>query len=156
MELSSIQHIEPDKLNQFEPDVFINTLGYESRAAHVARLLNEMDGKKIALSFSEMSKQHSYEENLKFFDRSGFDIHPVTSGVPDFGSLLAHHDREDVRIMIDCTSMPQLWYYELFRWFSENLEVYSKACIRFVYTMAEYVEPGPPQKVRLLVDFTKS
>lgn len=156
MELSSIHHIEPDQLNQFDPDFFITTLGYESRTTHIARLLKDLDTQKIALSLKEMSKQHAYGENFKFFESSGFDIFPDISGVPDFGSLLAHHEREDVRILFDCTSMPQLWYYELFRWFGENQEDYSDARIRFVYTMAEYVEPGPPQKVRRLVDFTKS
>jgi hypothetical protein len=157
MELSSIHHIEPDHLNDFEPDLFITTLGFESRSTHIARLLNGPECRKIALSLNENLREYSYEENRAYFGAAGFEIHPVASGVPDFGSMLpSSPDRDSVRILLDCTSMPQLWYFELFRWFSENQEDYATACIRFVYTLADYVEPGPPQKVKRIMDFAGS
>lgn len=156
MELSSIHHIEPDKLNEFDPDLFITTLGYESRSSHIARMLEGLECRKIAFSLTEHLKEYSFEENRAYFESAGYEISPVTSGVPDFGSILNHPDGDSVRILFDCTSMPQLWYYELFRWFSENQEYYSRACIRFVYTLANYVEPGPPQKAKRLIDFAKS
>jgi len=156
MELSSIHHIEPDKLNEFDPDLFITTLGYESRATHIARMLQGLDCIKIALSLTQNLKDYSFEENRAYFETGGYEINPVVSGIPDFESILTPHQKDGIHILLDCTSMPQLWYYELFRWFSESQEAYSSACIRFVYTLAEYVEPGPPQKVKRLMDFARS
>ncbi|HER08636.1 MAG TPA: hypothetical protein ENO20_06960 [Bacteroides sp.] len=156
MELSSIHHVEPDRLNDFQPDLFITTLGFESRATHIARLMGGLTCRKIALSATENLKEHSFQENRIFFESAGFEIRPIVSGIPDFGSMLSPSGEGNVNILVDCTSMPQLWYFELFRWFSENQEYYATASIRFVYTLAQYVEPGPPQKVKRLVDFAKS
>lgn len=154
MELAGIQHIEPDQLNDFEPDLFITTLGFESRATHIARMLDPLSCRKIALSITENLKDFSYEDNRNYFETAGYEIIPVPSDVPDIGSILNRSHTDSMRILLDCTSMPQRWYYQLFSWFNENQEDYSAASIRFVYTLADYVEPGPPQKVKRLLDFS--
>lgn len=154
MELSGIQHIEPEGLNEFDPDLLITTLGYESRATHVARMLGHLNCGKIALSTTENLKDHAFESNRLYFESAGFEVIPVSSGHPDYRSILSPLGNGAVRVLFDCTSMSPHWYYELFRWFSENQEDYSSATVRFVYTMADYVEPGPPQKVKRLIDFS--
>jgi len=50
--------------------------------------------------------------------------------------------------------MPQLWYYEIFNWFSNNDRLQT-VCLRMVYTMAAYVEEGTPPKVKKIREFLK-
>ncbi len=49
MELSSIKHIDPAKLTDFKADLFITTLGYETRCTALRKLLEGISCRKIAL-----------------------------------------------------------------------------------------------------------
>lgn len=154
MELSALKHIEPSKLSDFEADIFITSLGYESRSTSISRMLEHFRCRKIALVDSQLPKVLSYENNRSYFLDSGFEIMEVEGGSPDIGSILGQPRSDDMRLICDCTSMSQKWYYELFRWFSESQEDYGSATVRLTYTMAGYVEPGPPARVRRIKEFT--
>ncbi|MCK5135507.1 MAG: hypothetical protein KAR19_06930 [Bacteroidales bacterium] len=157
MELSSIHHIDSEKIHDFDPDLFITTLGYETRCTTIARLFEDRDCRKIALSHSyNHLKEFSYEKNLDYFNERNYEIIPVETAVPDLGVILKHLPEENINIIFDCTSMSQRWYYEFFRWFTEDQVDYASANLRFVYTMANYVDPGPAQKVKRIKEFLKT
>ncbi len=156
MELSAIHHIEPSNLTDFEADVFIGTLGYESRCTSIPRLFEKESCRKIALSRSDHIKEFSFNENRTYYLEQGYEIISVETKVPEIGEILKNFSRESINIVFDCTSMSQRWYFEFFKWFSENQDEYTTAKLRFVYTMSRYEDPDPSRKVKRIKDFIKT
>jgi len=155
MELSSIRHIDPQQLTDFKADLFITTLGFESRSTRVARNFEQSGCRKIALEKSNVVKEFAYRENSEYFEQHGFEIFRVQSEVPDvdqiFGSLNGSH----LNLLIDCTSMSPNWYYEFFRWFYEKQDGDGSVHMRIAYTMANYVRQPGSAKVKEIYDFLK-
>ena len=77
MELSSIQHIDPARLADFQPDLFIASLSHETRCTSIAKLLEGVSCRKVALSSDHLLKEHAYLSNLKYFTDQGFALHGV-------------------------------------------------------------------------------
>jgi len=137
MELSSILHIEPDQLNDFEADLFITTLSCESRCTTVARKLEAAKiSRKIVLVQDDQSNLFSYQENNLYFEDHGFEPSIVESKVPDMGALFTSFGGQHFRVILDCTCMSARWYYEFFNWFGENQDGYDRATLRTAYAMS--------------------
>jgi len=156
LELSSIEHIDPAQLTDFKADVFITTLGFETRATTVSRLIEEDSCKKIALKGAKKLKEFSYQKNENYFKDHDFEIFTVNSAIPDVDAILAPIEGEQINVMIDCTSMSPNWYYEFFRWFYDKQDEDRKARIRIIYTMANYVPQPGYGKVKEISDFLKT
>ncbi|MEN8226824.1 MAG: hypothetical protein ABFS38_01625 [Bacteroidota bacterium] len=156
MELSAIHHIEPSKLTDIEVDTFITTLGYETRCTTIARQFEAKQCRKIALSRTDHPKEFSFLENRAYYLKQGYEIIPVETKVPEIDSIFKNLKKERISIVFDCTSMSQRWYYEFFRWFSENQDESVSANLRFVYTMACYEEITPVRKVKRIKEFLKT
>jgi len=156
MDLSIVKHVEPDQLKEIDADLFITSLGYEKRGINIATRLEDYQCRKIALSHTDHLKEFSHEENEAYFRSRNFEIYPVTTDIPDYGMLFHPLAKQDLQIIFDATSMTQLWYHEFFRWLYENKENYASACIRIVYTLSGYVNPGPVRKVKQIRDFERS
>ena len=148
MELSAIHHVDPSKIIDFETDIFITTLGYESRCTVIARLFENTSCRKIALSRTDHVKEFAFHKNRAYYLEQEFEIIAVDSNVPDLESILEDHTGHNINIVFDCTSMSPRWYYEFFRWFSENSNHYTTANLRFVYTMACYDDQDPSRKLK--------
>jgi hypothetical protein len=148
MELSAINHIEPVNLDDFEADVFITTLGFESRCTSTARLIEHKSCPKIALSRTDHIKDFSFHKNRDYYLEQGYEIIRVDTKVPDFRTILQNIPKEKINILLDCTSMSQRWYHALFSWLSESLNDYATATLRFVYSMAGYTDSGPARKIK--------
>jgi len=153
MELSSILHIDPAQLSDFKADVFVTTLGYESRCTHISQLLEHLDCKKVALFSKQILKDFAYEENRKYFLSNKFDLMEVDPHVPELASLLDSLNGKDLGIMIDSTSMPPSWYYQFFKWVNDHQELQGLVRIRIVYTMANYVNMESSIKVKAIRNF---
>ncbi len=156
MELSAIHHVEPGNLNDLEADLFIATVSQESRCTSIARMLEQSSFRKVALLQAKSLKESAFRSNLEYFRDQSFEIIPVHSDVPDIGRLFKNFPGEEIRVIFDCTSMSQRWYYEFFRWFGENQDGFRSATIRFAYTMAAFMDEGPPQKVKKVREFLAS
>jgi hypothetical protein len=156
MELSSIQHIEPDQLAHFRPDIFITTLWYESRCTTVSQELEQQSCRKVALIRQEARKDFSYTENKSYFRSRGFEMHEVEGEVPDMDDLLASHKGEHLNMIVDCTSMSPTWYHHFLSWFARMQEGYSRVRMRFAYTMSHYSGHQKDPKVKALIDFLES
>ena len=156
MELSAIHHIDPQNLIDTQVDLFITTLSHESRCTVIAHLMEGQSCRKVALSATDQLKEYAFKENLSYFQETGFDIIPVDTDVPDIGRILKDFSAEVISIVFDCTSMSQRWYYEFFRWFGENQDNYIQARLRFVYTLADYVDDEGARKVKGIREFLKT
>lgn len=155
MELSSIQHIEPEQLSDIQPDLFIATLSYESRCTTIAQQFEDVSCRKVALSPKNQAKEFVYYDNLRYFEENGFEILEVHGDIPAMEDLVQKNSGEKLRLVLDCTSMPQNWYYGIFSWVSNNDRLQS-VNLRMVYTMAAYVEEGTAPKVKKVREFLKA
>ena len=155
MELSSIEHISPADLCDIKADLFITSLSHEERACNIARATEALQCRKIALVKSNPHQELAYKNNREYLLESGFEFLKVADAGLNFNSLLEQEDHEKkLNILIDCTSMPQTWYYGILNWFAENDEL-SGACLRFTYTMAGFVEQEQALKVKGVKDFIR-
>ncbi len=155
MGLSSIQHIEPGQLLEFEADLFITALDLESRCTTIARKFEKKSCRKIALVQTDQLKEFSYDENNAYFTDQGFEIISVESKVPDFGVLFSMFQEDTIRVILDCTCMSPRWYHEFFNWFDENQDEYSEVSLRMVYTMAGFKDHERILKVKSVKSFLK-
>ena len=153
MELSCIRHIDPTHLTDFKADVFITTIGYETRSTSVSRLVENSSCRKIALVSKNGIQEFSYKDNSKYFEKNGFEVILVQSETPKVDAILNALSGEKINVMIDCTSMPPFWYYEFFSWFYEKQDGEGKVRMRIIYTMANYVRLPAPRKVKGISDF---
>ena len=156
MELSSIHHIDPQYIIDFQPDLFITSLSHESRCTTVARLIEDTPCKKIVLVQTDPFREFAFRENQAYFTDKQFVVHTVDRGGPDMDLIFHPIKGDEINVILDCTSMSQGWYFEFFRWFGVNQDNFRKARLRIVYTMADYVEDGAPQKVRSVREFLKT
>jgi len=156
MELSSIKHIDPAQIADFKADLFITTLGFESRNTIVARSFENCDCRKIALEPHNSIKEFSYQENSKYLIESGFEFMPLASGLPDVEAIFHGFSKKTLHVAIDCTSMSPRCYYEFFRWFDEKQDGEEKVRLRIAYTMASYVRQPGSRKVKEISDFLKA
>jgi hypothetical protein len=155
MELSAIHHIEPGKLHDFKADLFVTTLGCESRGTNIARILEQKECRKVALLESHIRQEHSFTANRHYFTDQEFEIIPVNADVPDVKFILGDIADGNPNIIFDCTSMSQRWYYEFFRWFNDNPDDFENVNLRFAYTMADYIDHTSSHKVKKIRDFLK-
>jgi len=156
MELSSIRHIVPGQLADIEADIFLTTLGFESRCTTVARKLEELSCRKVALARTDHIKEHSFHENSVYYKEQGYEMVSVESKVPDMEALFGAYTGENIRVIIDCTSMSPRWYYEFFRWFSEKQDGFQEATVRIAYTMPVFTETEQVRKLKSVKSFFKS
>ena len=109
MELSSIKYIDPAQIADYKADLFITTLGFETRSTVVARKFENHPCKKIALEKKQVSKEFAYQENLRYFNDQGFDIIEMESEHPDMDGILQSLSGDSVNLVIDFTIMSPLW-----------------------------------------------
>jgi len=156
MELSSIEHISPADLPDIKADFFVTALSHEERSCNIARATESLQCRKVVLVKNNPHRELDYKSNEEYFQEKGFDFIPVPDEGPDFDSLLKPvAGNEKLDILIDCTSMPQYWYYGILNWFAENDEL-SGACLRFTYTMAGFVEHEQALKVKEVKNFVRA
>ncbi len=152
MELSSIKHIESENLSDIQSDLFVATLSHESRCTTIARQLEGISCRKVALIRKDQIKEYVYNDNFLYFKENGFEIIEVLGDKPRMENLIRGVKSDELKITLDCTSMSQHWYYEIFSWFAENDHLLS-ACMRLAYTMAGYVEEGTAPRVKKVKEF---
>ena len=161
MELSSIKHIDPSQIADYKADLFIAGLGFESRSTRVARKFEGHSCRKIVLEKKNMVKDYSYQDNVSYLKAHDFEFIRVATEVPDldviFESFSGASTRDDtLNIVIDCTNMSPLWYYEFFSWFNRRTSMEGRVRMRIAYTMAGYVRKSGSHKVKKIHDFLKA
>ena len=136
MELSLIQHIDSDKLSDYQSDIFISTLSNESRCLVIPRLLESLSCRKLALTYDGYDRDNLYNENLKYYQEKGYELVDVETEVPDIGVIINALPDSEAKIILDCTSMSQRWYYEFFKFFGESEDEYKSVNLRFACVLS--------------------
>lgn len=154
MELSSIQHIAPEKLVDFQPDLFIASLSHESRSTSITKLFEGVSCRKVALIGDNLLKEYAYLSNLKYFTDQGFEIIELDSKTGILDEIMGKNTSAYQNIILDCTSLTQFVYYSILSWLGENDKM-QQAKVRLVYTTAAYVDEGAPPRVKKVKDFLK-
>ena len=155
MEFSSIQHVDPSQVADFKADLFITSLGFESRSTTVAKSFENNPCQKIALENRNVIKEFSYQDNSNYLESLDYEIIRVESEVPDVDGIFKSLSGDSISVVIDCTNMPPLWYYEFFRWFDEKQDGDGRVRMRIAYTMANYVRQPGSRKVKEIFEFLK-
>ena len=155
MELSFIKHIDPSQIADFKADLFITCMGHETRSTVVARKFENHSCRKIALQNSKLVKEFSFRENSKYLESQGFEVFKVKSEVPDMQGIFKSKDGDSIRIVLDCTNMPPLWYHEFFSWFDRMQTEDGQVRMRIAYTIAAYVSQSGSRKVKKIFNFLK-
>jgi hypothetical protein len=155
MELSSIKHIEPDQLSDYQADLFITCLGFESRSTQVARLFEGRSCQKIVLENEKLIREFSYHENRNYLESQHFEFFPLEAGFPFLDQVFRSLKKDDIQVALDCTNMSPRWYYELFKWFDRKHLEDRRVHLRVFYTMAAYVRQTGTRKVKKLISFLK-
>ncbi len=153
MELASIQHIDPSQVSDFKADVYITTLGYETRGTLVSTYFENLSCRKVALTTEQCPNVFSYEANKAYFLETGFELITVEGDVPDVEALLGGLTAREPGVVVDCTSMPVSWYYQFFKWYDDRQVVSGLVRMRIVYTMADFVDLDKNLKVKELSQF---
>lgn len=141
MELSEINHIQYDHLQQFEPDIFIAASGYESRAAFVTNACRPDAKKHIVFAFTEHRKDLARPKNDQFFNKLGYEFIPVSGySTPDYDNLFINYHGKSLQVMIDISCMTKKWYYGLLHYLSSS-EHFTTVQLIIVYSPATFDEP---------------
>jgi hypothetical protein len=124
-------------------DMFLGTLGYESRSTHLARHKLFNAKRNVALAFPE-EDYASYVNNRKFLSGTGFEIVPNTrKSISDLlETALASPVDEDARsfsLLIDISSMSRPMLASLIHILS-NIKSGREVASTFVYLPAAFVK----------------
>ncbi|MBY8828535.1 hypothetical protein [Hephaestia mangrovi] len=123
-------------------DLFIGTLGYETRSSHLARHGQINACRKIALAFPE-EDYAAYLSNRDFLNEAKFEILPKDTG--EFSKVLAtsieNHptdEKRDFSILVDISSMSRPMLADIVYQLS-MVERVAGMRVTFVYLPAEFV-----------------
>jgi hypothetical protein len=155
MELSSIKHIESAQLADYQADLFITCLGFESRSTQVARLFEGHSCKKIALEKEKLVREFSYHENRNYLESQHFEFVSLEAGFPVLDQVFQSLDKVDIQVALDCTNMSPRWYYEFFKWIDGKHLEDGRIRLRVFYTMAAYMRQTGTRKVKKLISYLK-
>jgi hypothetical protein len=155
MELSSIKHIDSSQIADYKADLFITSLGFESRSNLVARKFENLSCKKIALEIPNPIREFSFKDNKKYLENQGFEFILVESGLPDPDRIFQSLKGNSINVAIDSTNMPPSWYYEFFKWFDGRQARDGRIRMRIAYTMAAYVSKPGARKVKKIFNLVQ-
>ncbi|HKK61095.1 MAG TPA: hypothetical protein VJ951_00965 [Bacteroidales bacterium] len=146
MELTDVIHATDQDLNSFKADIFIAATGYEKRSTRIPELYTNSDAEKIVISSLEYKNDLSRKENDLYFKKCGFRfVNASMLKAPDFKLILGEQINDGVKILIDITSMPGIWYHSFFNYvlqqrLSKHIE------IRATYVPSAFQPPSRPGK----------
>lgn len=130
--------------NKFNLSLFAS--GYEPRAGYAASKLEGVDiGEILVFGFESKKELKSRRLNDQHFERylkAQPSIVPKKSPeqvVADVAKAIKRMQKKDLRILIDYSSMPRLWYGRLLEFFRYLvLEEDYKLCLWFVYSAGDW------------------
>ncbi|MEX0988289.1 MAG: hypothetical protein WD052_12505 [Bacteroidales bacterium] len=143
MELLDLTITPTGNISDFKPDLFIAASGYEARSVLIPKSLNNPGRRKIALAYTEYTKEFSRRENDLYFKNNDYELiySPGFRG-PDFHTVFNGYEEKELKILIDISVMTRNWYHALLKYINTTRH-FSKLTVRAVYCpvlMEESVE----------------
>ncbi|MDA3823078.1 MAG: hypothetical protein PF450_10790 [Bacteroidales bacterium] len=141
MEFTNIIHSPEEEISDFKADLFIAGCGYESRSICIPQRISNISCRKIALCFTEHSKDLSRPANENYYKENNYEL-VFSSGeiAPDYDQIFRSLDKLDLKVMIDISVMTRTWYHSILKYLND-LNGYKKVMLRVVYCPALYSEP---------------
>jgi hypothetical protein len=141
MEFTDIIHAPEEEISDFNADLFLAGCGYESRSIYIPKKVSNISCRKIALSFTEHTKDLSRPENDVFFKENNYEILSISGGKsPDFDQIFKSFNKPELKVIIDISAMTRTWYHSILRYL-HDLEDFTKIVLKVVYCPAIYSDP---------------
>ena len=147
MELVHAHQVAFEELLNENIDVLIAACGIESRSSHLIQLSQFNARKKIALIFKEGHDEGSWKQNEIIFRENGFDCYELSSN--ETGEIISLLEKlcdksfcENIKLVIDYSSMTKIWYGTIINYFAFNDLGYNNLVVYFCYTPEHFVPPA--------------
>ena len=160
MNVRSVRDLDSTKCYSEEYDVLILACGSEPRCTHVMDSLVEwgVDLERAVVLHIAEATDPAGMNNLGKFSKVLTKC-PKEIGINDemaiysfLSEFLNHHrnDSEPMRILVDYSSMPRLWYAAIISWFV--MQELPRCIIDFVYSAGKYVDDWKPKEGSAIVN----
>jgi hypothetical protein len=133
-------------------DLALFSSGYEHRSVHVPKLVNkDRIAAVTVLGFREEQGADSRQVNDAFFG-DGWTQPDLVSGNDDQAvyELLREHlarvSADEVRILVDYSSMSRVWYAAVLNW-ARYATQFTRVRIDMTYSVGEHKDPVPPMVI---------
>ncbi len=132
-------------------DVLVAACANDSRSSHLVQLSNFNASKKIALLFKENSNLPANAASENIFVEKGFECYKLHSDSPSeimavLDTIFEGRTCEDVKLLVDYSSMSKVWYGTIINYFAFNELDYRNLIIYFCYTPEFFVPPAARKK----------
>jgi len=145
MKLESVWQCHVKDVGNSAFDLILVASGYELRAPHVAKMLQDVEAKRrLALGFSDRLVL-AREDNDKIFRELGFEIemaegddgHAVEVAI----EAASEEGGNTVRMLCDITSMTRVWYASLIKALRARSCLGRRIELYFTYTPSGFTKP---------------
>src|SRR5215213_5195090 len=153
-----VEDLNPELIRTQSYDLVLMASGYEPRARYACQSLHirNLDATKVAVvGFEENRDEGTRVENDEYFSET-FGTRPIIQSARrdehlyDLLSDTISTQKEHVKILIDYSSMPRLWYGALLNW-ARYREYNEQISLDFVYSVGKYDSPLPPMVINELL-----
>jgi hypothetical protein len=154
MEFSKAQQVGPETLENTLYDLFILASGYEQRTVYIPLTFDIKAVSKIALAFTERSRELSRKTNDEFLIKKGFRLIPVSGEQNiDFNRILNEIPQkangEHLNILVDYSCMTRVWYSGLINFIISDSSLKHDLTVHFSYTPAKFNDSLNNSSVRV-------
>jgi len=154
MEFIELIHEPAGESLDFQPHLFIAASGYESRSTIIPESFGQSNAIKIAFAFTEFSKELQRPKNDQFYLANQYELIPTSSEeAPDYEAIFNRFKGHELKVMIDISVMPRLWYHSLLRFFLGTRK-FQNVHIRILYCPAFSGAPLKRNRAVKLEKFT--
>jgi hypothetical protein len=146
MEIIHTHQIKFDELTNEKLNVLIAACGFESRASYIAQVPYILADRKIVFLFKEYTDLAARKYNETVFKANNFECYDVSASssdeLTDVLRQICHQcNEEQIKILIDYTSMPITWYGTLINYFVFNELAINNLIVYFNYTPENFMPP---------------
>lgn len=151
MKLFSVKDIEFQSIVDINYDMGIFASTYEKRCTFIAKqILKEKIECSTVFGKTEQNKTFQQHKNDDYYNENWTEnIIPISENNDDiiFEILSNSFEKESVKILIDYSSMPRLWYTAILNWarYSSNFDMIT---IDFVYSEGKYRGLNKPMVIK--------
>jgi len=152
MEFTDIKHIPFGEISDFDADIFFAGCGYETRSVCIPRMLSNISCRRIALCFTEHTRDISRPENELFYKENNYELHNYSGqDIPDYDQFFKVFNKRELNVMVDISVMTRTWYYSLLKYL-QKLKGFRRITLKLIYCPAIYSSPAKTKSKVTLKD----
>lgn len=143
-----ISDISLDDIGSSHYNIALFCCGYEERSIFFPGVFDSTFDQALVFGFAGSIDDEDYALNSDYYARSSrYKTTPLTLDYADANKIFAHllravsqidlSDIQEVRVLVDYSSMPRLWYSEILN-FLKNYDFGAPVICDFVYSVGEH------------------